>query len=289
VPHEIVNRNRHMGGGVIQTLKHNAEPSDAAVPDRNRIGSEEAPVELKNVSYAIARTPVLDDISFSVSRGEVLGVMGMSGCGKSTLLKLIMGLIRPGSGAVLIDGQDISGLSERELNKVRRKIGMCFQSAALFDSMTIAENVAFSLRRQTGLSRRDVQEVVEECLNRVGLTGSDDAYPAELSGGMRKRAGIARAIAAEPEIMLYDEPSSGLDPVMASVIDGLIMYLADDLGVTSIVVSHHVGNLFSVADRVIMLYDRRIEQVGTPQQVTENGTAIVQQFVHGQPTGPIIV
>jgi phospholipid/cholesterol/gamma-HCH transport system ATP-binding protein len=278
-----------MGGPVRETTERDAKRGDAELQDRDRIGSEEAPVELRNVCYTIARTTVLEDISFSVSRGEVFGVMGMSGCGKSTLLKLIMGLIRPNSGAVLIDGQDISGLSERELNEVRRRIGMCFQYAALFDSMTVAENVAFGLQRRADLGRQETQEVVEECLNRVGLTGSEDAYPAELSGGMKKRVGIARAIAAEPEIMLYDEPSSGLDPVMASVIDGLILHLADDLGVTSIVVSHHVHNLFSVADRVVMLYDRKVEQIGTPQDVTDSGTAVVEQFVRGQPTGPIIV
>lgn len=233
--------------------------------------------------------PVLEDVSLSVKPGEVFGVMGMSGCGKSTLLKLVMGLIRPDRGQVRIQGRDIAGLSERELNEVRRKIGMCFQYAALFDSMTVAENVAFGLRRRRNLSRNEIHEVVADCLDRVGLTGSEDAYPAELSGGMKKRVGIARAIAVEPEIMLYDEPSAGLDPVVASVIDGLILHLADDLGVTSIVVSHHVRNLFSVADRVMMLFDHRVEQIGTPAEIEEQGTGIVKQFVHGQPTGPIVV
>lgn len=251
--------------------------------------SEEAAVELRNVHYAIGGAEVLTDISFSVGRGEVFGVMGMSGCGKSTLLKLIMGLLSPDHGEVYIQGQNIAGLPEHELNRVRRKVGMCFQYAALFDSMTVAENVAFGLRRHTNLRRNEIEEAVADCLDRVGLTGSEDACPAELSGGMKKRVGIARAIAVEPEIMLYDEPSSGLDPVVASVIDGLILHLADDLGVTSIVVSHHVRNLFAVADRVMMLFDHRVEHVGTPQEIEEDGTDIVRQFVHGQPTGPIIV
>jgi phospholipid/cholesterol/gamma-HCH transport system ATP-binding protein len=215
--------------------------------------------------------------------------MGMSGCGKSTLLKLIMGLLRPDDGEVRIQGQDIAGLPERELNRVRQKVGMCFQYAALFDSMTVAENVAFGLCRHADLERNEIEEVVADCLDRVGLTGSEDACPAELSGGMKKRVGIARAIAVEPEIMLYDEPSSGLDPVVASVIDGLILHLADDLGVTSIVVSHHVRNLFAVADRVMMLFDHRVEHIGTPREIEEGGTDVVRQFVHGQPTGPIIV
>ena len=257
--------------------------------DHGLLPSEEAALELRNVAYGIRGIPVLKDISFSVASGEVFGVMGMSGCGKSTLLKLVMGLIRPDSGEVVIQGQSIGGLSERELNTVRRKIGMCFQYAALFDSMTVAENVAFGVRRQTDLSAGEIGDVVEECLDRVGLTGAEDAYPAELSGGMRKRVGIARAIAPGPEVMLYDEPSSGLDPVVSSVIDGLILHLADDLGVTSIVVSHHVSNLFAVADRVMMLHDHGVEQIGTPQDVTERGTDIVQQFVNGQPTGPIVV
>lgn len=274
---------------MTETPGHRLNQPDDGAHDAPIPTSEEAAVELRNVHYAIGGAEVLRDISFSVAPGEVFGVMGMSGCGKSTLLKLIMGLIQPDRGQVHIQGQNIVGLPERELNEVRRKIGMCFQYAALFDSMTVAENVAFGLRRHGGLRQNEIEEVVAECLDRVGLTGSEDACPAELSGGMKKRVSIARAIAVEPEIMLYDEPSSGLDPVVASVIDGLILHLADDLGVTSIVVSHHVRNLFSVADQVMMLFDHRVEQIGAPGEIEEHGTDIVRQFVHGQPTGPIIV
>lgn len=274
---------------MTKAMAESADQVGNGPPEAAALRSEEAAVELRNVHYAIAGAPVLEGISFSVSRGEVFGVMGMSGCGKSTLLKLIMGLIRPTAGEVLIHGQNIAHLPERELNKIRRKIGMCFQYAALFDSMTVADNVAFGLRRHTDLDRSEIDEAVEECLDRVGLTGSEHAHPFELSGGMKKRVGIARAIAIQPEIMLYDEPSSGLDPIVASVIDELILHLADDLGVTSIVVSHQVRNLFSVADRVMMLYDRRVEQVGAPAAVAEGGTDIVRQFVHGRPTGPITV
>ncbi|MGQ9731117.1 MAG: ABC transporter ATP-binding protein [Candidatus Zipacnadales bacterium] len=232
---------------------------------------------------------MLEDITLSVRKGEVFGVMGMSGCGKSTLLRLIIGLARPDRGDILVGGQSLVGRSERELNQIRRSIGMCFQEAALFDSMTVAENVAFGLQRHTKLSKTEVAEVVADCLDRVGMTGSEGLYPSELSGGMRKRVGIARAIALQPEIILYDEPSSGLDPIVASVIDELILHLADDLGVTSVIVSHHVRNLFSVADRVMMLHDHRIEQIGSPQELQENGSDVVRQFVQGQPTGPILV
>jgi len=248
-------------------------------------------VELRGVTYLIDRQAILRDVSFSVQRGEIFGIMGLSGAGKSTILRIIMGLVRPTRGQVLVHGREIVGLRERELNEVRRSMAMCFQHAALFDSMTIAQNVAFALRthRRRRMSRAEVNETVSELLDRVGLHGVEHHYPAELSGGMKKRAGIARALAQEPEVILYDEPSSGLDPVVASVIDGLIMHLADDLGVTSIVVSHHVGNLFAVANRVMMIYDERVEQIGTPAELAEAGTDVVRQFVRGQPTGPIVV
>jgi phospholipid/cholesterol/gamma-HCH transport system ATP-binding protein len=264
-------------------------PSQQGGPAATEQGAEVAPLELRKVDFDYAGHPVLRDVSLAVRKGEVFGVMGMSGCGKSTLLKLATGLLHPTEGEVLVRGRSIVGLDERELNDVRRTIGMCFQSAALFDSMTVEENVAFGLRRHTRMKRAEIRDVVTDCLDRVGMTGSEALYPSELSGGMRKRVGIARAIALQPDIMLYDEPSSGLDPIVASVIDALILHLADDLGVTSVVVSHHVRNLFAVADRVVMVHDHRVEQVGTPQELQEHGTEVVQQFVHGQPTGPIIV
>jgi phospholipid/cholesterol/gamma-HCH transport system ATP-binding protein len=247
-----------------------------------------SPVELRDVVYVVEGTPVLRGVSLAVRRGEIFGVMGLSGSGKSTLLKLIMGLLTPTRGDVLIEGRSIVGLGERELNEVRRSMGMCFQNAALFDSMTVAGNIRFALRSRRRVSRAEANEVVADCLDRVGLHGVEDHYPAELSGGMKKRVGIARALALEPRVMLYDEPSSGLDPVTASVIDDLIVHLSDDLGVTSIVVSHHVRNLFAVADRVMMIYHERVEQVGTPEELRENGTDVVRQFVQGRPTGPIV-
>jgi len=266
-----------------------ANGATGQVEGASAIEAEVAPVALRNVRYSIGGELILDDISFEVQRGEIFGVMGMSGSGKSTLLRLIMGLIRPEAGGVLIAGEDVASLSERELTRVRRRIGMCFQSAALFDSMSVAENVGFGLRRHTKMSKLEIADVVGDCLDRVGLTGLEDERPYELSGGMRKRVGIARAIAIQPEIMLYDEPSSGLDPVVASVIDGLIAHLADDLGVTSIVVSHHVRNLFNIADRTLMLYEHRVEQIASPDGFMEEGTPIARQFINGQPTGPIVM
>ncbi len=251
--------------------------------------AEVPPVRLRNVGYTIEDALIVEDISFDVNRGEVFGIMGMSGSGKSTLLRLIMGLIQPTAGSVEIAGTDISRMRERKLTKVRRRIGMCFQYAALFDSMTVAENVAFGLQRHTKLGKAEIAEIVTDCLDRVGLTGSENLRPFELSGGMRKRVGIARAVALEPEIILYDEPSSGLDPVVASVIDGLILHLADDMGVTSVVVSHHVANLFRVADQVLMLHEHRVEQIGSPEDLRERPTAIAEQFVNGRPTGPIVM
>ena len=273
----------------METPPETTLPSSVEALEASALPSEVPVVELRNVHFGFAGEPVLRDVSFSVEKGEVFGVMGMSGCGKSTLLKLVMGLLKPDRGDVLIKGHSIPGLHERELNRVRRTLGMCFQYAALFDSMTVAENVAFGLRRHTKLNRGEVEDVVGECLDRVGMTGSEGLYPSELSGGMRKRVGIARALALQPDVMLYDEPSSGLDPIVASVIDGLILHLADDLGVTSIVVSHHVRNLFSVAARVMMVYDHGVEQIASPDELLASGTEVVRQFVNGQPTGPIIV
>ena len=274
---------------MTEPLPRGPEAGAEQVSEPPALSPEVPAVELRNIRFSFEGHPVLEDVSLSIPKGEVLGVMGMSGCGKSTLLKLIMGLLRPDEGDIRVKGRSIVGLHEREMNEVRRTLGMCFQYAALFDSMTVGENVAFGLQRHTKLTKAEIADNVAECLDRVGMTGSEALHPSELSGGMRKRVGIARALALQPEVMLYDEPSSGLDPIVASVIDGLILHLADDLGVTSIVVSHHVRNLFSVADRVAMLYNHRVEQIASPEELQTSGTEVVHQFVKGQPTGPIIV
>ena len=244
---------------------------------------------VRDLVYEVGGRRVLNGISFSVRRGECFGIMGMSGAGKSTILKLLMGLIRPAAGEIVIDGTSIVGLSEQQLGPVRRKMGMCFQYAALFDSMTVAENVAFGLRRHTKLSEEEIAEKVAEALRRVGMSGTEDLYPAELSGGMRKRVGIARALVLEPDIMLYDEPSAGLDPIMQAVLDGLIAELDKQQGMTSVVVTHDVRELFELCDRIMMLHEGQVLQIGTPEELAASSDERVRQFVEGRAQGPIAV
>jgi len=247
-------------------------------------------IALRGVHYAVGTEVILADVSFHVHRGEVFGVMGMSGVGKSTLLRLLMGLVRPTAGEIEVLGEPIHGLSEHQLNRVRRKMGMCFQGAALFDSMTVTENVAFGLRRfHPQLGEVEIQRRVAEHLATVGMEGHEDKLPSQLSGGMRKRVGIARALAVEPEIMLYDEPTAGLDPIMSGLMVHTIAKLRDQFGMTSVVVTHEVEELFEVADRAIMLYRGRIIAEDTPDQLRCCAAPEVQQFVAGLPQGPIQV
>jgi len=250
-------------------------------------GNGGPPIELERLTYEVGGYRILEDISFRVERGEILAVLGLSGSGKSTLLRNMMGLARPTSGDVRIFGRSIVGLNERALNAVRLRMGMVFQSAALFDSMTVGENVAFGLRRRKKLKPEELEARVRETLELVGLEGTEELRPAELSGGMRKRVGIARALALEPEIMLYDEPSSGLDPVMASVIDDVIRQLRDRLQVTTVLVSHHVSNVLRLADRVLLLCDREVAASGTPEDFRNSKDPLVCQFVEGRAEGPI--
>ena len=247
-------------------------------------------IEVSNLWYSPNGTPVLADVSFAVYRGEVCGVMGMSGAGKTTILRLLMGLVQPDAGDIIIDGESITtGLSETQLNRVRAKMGMCFQYSALFDSMTVAENVAFGLRRHTKLSEAEIRRKTAEHLEIVGMEGTAEKMPAELSGGMKKRVGIARALIMNPDIMLYDEPTAGLDPIMASVIDDLIVRLRNEFGMTSVVVTHQVDELLKISDRIMMLYQGRIVACDTPSALQQSDNPYVQQFVHGTATGPIAV
>ena len=214
--------------------------------------------------------------------------MGISGTGKTTLLRLMAGLVKPDSGEIIIDGQDIVPLDEKQLNDVRRNMGFVFQYGALFDSMTIAENVGFGLFQQRR-PKREVREIVEARLAEVGLAGTEDKLPSELSGGMRKRAAMARALATDPEIVLYDEPTSGLDPVMARVIDDLIVNLRDRAGTTNVVVSHHLPSILRISDHVMMLHGAKIVAEGAPQEVQECDEPVVRQFLEGRAEGPITV
>jgi len=248
-------------------------------------------IELREINVSFGRQPVLRDISLSVPRGQTLAVIGESGCGKTVLLKSIIGLLFPTSGQVAFDGQDFDRLSDRELTTLRTRFGFLFQGAALFDSMTIAENIAFPLRQNRRLETQEVERILLERIAQVGLPRSVlGKRPAQLSGGMRKRVGLARALAMSPEVLLYDEPTTGLDPIMSDVINELIVRTRKQQSVTSIVVTHDMQTARKVADRVVMLYPlyrlgARESQIifdGTPKEIFESKEKRVAQFVRGE-------
>lgn len=248
-----------------------------------------ARVRLRDLRYRIRGREILSGVSLDVEPGEILAIMGLSGGGKTTLLKCMGALIRPSEGEITIGDVEIARLSESELYPVRRRLGMVFQYAALFDSLTVYENVAFGLRHHGERDEAKIRSVVEEKLGAVGMEGVETMLPAELSGGMRKRVGLARALATGPEVLLYDEPTSGLDPVVASVIDHLIVDVRKQLGVTSIVVSHTISSIFAIADRVAMLHEGRLIAVGAVEEIRNSPDARVRQFVEGRVDGPIRV
>ena len=221
-----------------------------------------------------------DGGDFEVNKGETLVIIGGSGSGKSTLLKLLIGLLRPEQGQIFIDGKEISKLKEEELDKVRLNMGMVFQYSALFDSMSVGDNVGFGLQEHSKLSAKEIKEIVEEKLNLVGLSGFANYMPNELSGGMKKRVSLARAIAFEPKILLYDEPSSGLDPVTSAKIDELIVQMQKLLGVTSIVVTHDMKSAFYIADRIAMLYQGEMIAIGTPDEIRNSTDSRVLEFIN---------
>ncbi len=244
-------------------------------------------IEIIDLHKSFGKKSVLRGINLHVERGESMVVIGGSGSGKSVLLKHIIGLLRPDKGQVIIDGTDITKLNEKELYEMRKRFGMLFQGAALFDSMTVWENVAFALIRHTGMSPKEAREIASEKLKLVGLTGVEDLMPSELSGGMKKRVGLARAIAHEPEIILYDEPTTGLDPIMADAINDLIINLREKLKVTSVTITHDMKSAYKIADTIAMLYDGRIIHSGTPEEIRNSDNPVVRQFVTGSATGPI--
>jgi len=230
---------------------------------------------------------VLRGVNLSVEKGETMVVIGQSGVGKSVLLKCIIGLLKPDAGRIIIEGEDITRLKEEKLQRVTKKIGLLFQGAALFDSMTVAENVRFGLERHTSYSREVMDRMVKESLARVGLFGVDHLLPYQLSGGMKKRVGLARAIAYQPEIVLYDEPSTGIDPIRADAINELINKLKVEMGVTSVVITHDMASSYKVADKIAMLYDGQIIEVGTAEEIRRSPNPIIQQFIQGEAEGPI--
>ena len=239
-------------------------------------------IELRGVSKRFGRQVVLDHISLGVREGETLVVIGASGSGKSVMLKLMVGLLMPDHGQVWFDGRHIDNLPERKLAKVREQFGFLFQWGALFDSMTVADNVAFPLVEHTNKPAAEISRIVDEKLRMVGLPEVRNKMPMELSGGQRKRVALARAIALDPRVILYDEPTTGLDPIRADVINELILKLKCELRVTSVVVTHDMASAFKVGDRIVMLHDTKLIFDGTPQQVKESDHPIVRRFVQGE-------
>ena len=240
-------------------------------------------IEFQGLSKAFGGKHVLAGLTLAVQDGETMVIIGYSGTGKSVALKHIVGLLQPDAGDVVVDGRAVSTLERAALNALRQDIGYVFQFAALFDSMTVTDNVALGLRRRQ-LSDEEIDERVAEALAVVDLTGAGDQYPAELSGGMRKRVGIARAIALRPRYILYDEPTTGLDPVTSAVIDRLIVRTRERFGVTAVVVTHDMRSAYTVGDRIAMLYEGRIRQVGTVAEVQATEDPVVRQFIEGRPT-----
>ena len=238
-------------------------------------------IEARELRKSFGPQTVLDGVNLRIESGESVVIIGRSGGGKSILLKLLIGLIQPDDGEVLIDGESLKGMNERRLIQVRTKFGMLFQSAALFDSMTVAENIAFPLRREKNLTVAELGRRVAEALEMVELPGTEQKKPSELSGGMRKRLGLARAIVYRPQIVLYDEPTTGLDPIVADSIDQLIIRVRDRLKVTSVVVTHDMRSARRVGQRILMLHEGKIYAEGTPEEIFSSTDPIVHNFVNG--------
>jgi len=244
-------------------------------------------IRIVDLHKSFVEKKVLCGINLEVKKGETMVIIGQSGSGKSVLLKHLIGILKPDRGEIYVDGEEITHLKEDELPRISRKFGMLFQGAALFDSLTVGQNVCFGLERYTDYSPEKIQELVAESLTKVGLRGAENLMPHELSGGMKKRVGLARAIAYRPEVILYDEPSTGIDPIRADAINELINIMKEELKVTSVVITHDMVSSYKVADRMAMLYKGRILMTGTPEEIKNSENQVVQQFIHGQAKGPI--
>lgn len=261
----------------MAVLKGSVTPGEKGTP----------PILVENLWKSFGKQTVLKGLSFEVRTGETFVVIGGSGQGKSVLLKHVMRLMKADRGEVYVQGNPIMSLEQRELYDLRRKMGMVFQESALFDSMTVLDNVAFALRMHTSLSEKEIVMEAREKLAMVGLRDVEKKFPSEISGGMKKRVGIARAIALAPEILLYDEPTTGLDPVLSSAIDELILKMQSDLSVTSIVITHDMKSAMKIANRVLFLFQGEIRFLGSPQDLVESDDPVLSQFVKGETQGPI--
>lgn len=244
-------------------------------------------IEIINLCKSFNGKLVLDNLNLTIETGETMVIIGRSGCGKSVLLKHIIGIMKPDVGQIFIDGVEITKLEGKALNAVRMKFGMLFQGAALFDSLSVGENVGFPLLEHSNWNKRAIEERVRECLGLVGLKDIEGLKPAELSGGMRKRVGLARAICMRPEIILYDEPTTGVDPIMGDAVNDLIKELHDKLKITSIAVTHDMTSAYKIADQIAMLYKGKIIAAGTPDEIRNSPDPVVRQFISGAAKGPI--
>ena len=245
------------------------------------MGNKEPMIKIRQLKIAFGDKLVLNDLDLDVYEGETLAVIGPSGTGKSTVIKVLTGLLPPTSGSVVIDGQETSGYSEEEWDGLRRRMGVVFQYSALFDFLSVGENVAFGLRRYFKLSEEEIQERVAQLLDLVGMPDTQKMLPSELSGGMKKRVALSRALAMEPRIVLYDEPTSGLDPVMTMTISRLIRKTQQQLGLTSVLVTHDMASAYFAADRIAMLDKGKIVQIGTPDEIRQSKNPVVHAFVNG--------
>lgn len=248
---------------------------------------KEVVIKTDNIFKAFGERHILNGTTLEVYKGETFVIMGGSGCGKSTLLRHLIGALKPDSGKVYLLGKDLTTLNESEMDEVRKKIGMCFQSSALFDSMTVGENISLPLKEHTKLDDSVIDIVVKMKLELVGLRGFEDLMPSMLSGGMKKRVGLARAIVMDPQIVFYDEPTAGLDPIVSAVIDKLILDLSKKLSITSVVVTHDMNSVFRIADRIAMLNQGKVIAIGTRDQIRNTDNELVKQFIKGEPDGPV--
>ncbi|HLB95224.1 MAG TPA: ABC transporter ATP-binding protein [Nitrospiria bacterium] len=244
-------------------------------------------IQLIEVHKSFNTNHVLRGVDLEIRKGETMVIIGGSGSGKSVILKHIIGLMQPDRGQVIVAGKDLGTLKERALDELRKKFGMLFQGAALFDSLRVWENVGFAIRQQSRLSDEEIKEIAEDKLSMVGLRGVEELMPSELSGGMKKRVGLARAIATEPEILLYDEPTTGLDPIMADAINELVLEMKQRLHVTGVAITHDMASAYKIADRIAMLYEGKILEVGTAEEIRNSKNPVVHQFVTGSAVGPI--
>ncbi|SET61190.1 phospholipid ABC transporter ATP-binding protein MlaF [Thalassotalea agarivorans] len=244
-------------------------------------------IDIQNMTFKRGSRVIYDNVNMTIPKGKVTAIMGPSGIGKTTLLRLIGGQLKPDQGKIFIDGHNIPSLSRSDLYTVRKRISMLFQSGALFTDMSVFDNVAFPLREHTQLSETLIEKMVLMKLEAVGLRGAKNLKPAELSGGMARRAALARAIALDPELILYDEPFAGQDPISMGVIVRLIRQLSDSLGLTSVVVSHDVQEVMSIADYIYIIAERKIIGQGTPEEIRQNASPLVRQFVQGEADGPV--